>query len=143
MKIAIASDDGQQIAMHTGQCGCFVIYEVDAGRAERRETRPNRFTPHARGECDGFEEKISGEPHRHKSHHDLLTNLGDCQVLVARGMGPRLVADLANHGIRPFLCDAEEVEQAAQQFAAGQLQEIQGLGPCRHHMPGPQGGPGG
>jgi predicted Fe-Mo cluster-binding NifX family protein len=34
MKIAIASDDGQHIAMHTGQAGCFVIYEIGADPAE-------------------------------------------------------------------------------------------------------------
>lgn len=130
MKIAIASEDGQRIAMHTGQAGCFVIYEIDAGRAERCDTRQNTFTAHARGQCDPSQPH---DGHHHQAHGDLLANLGDCQVLVSGGMGPRLVADLRDHGVRPFLCDVEDVEQAAQQFAAGQLQEIQSSAACRHH----------
>jgi predicted Fe-Mo cluster-binding NifX family protein len=97
------------------------------------QTRQNTFTAHARGECDGTGQHA--DHHRH-GHADLLANIGDCQVLVSRGMGPRLVADLRDRGVRPFLCDAEDVEQAAQQFAAGQLQEIQGSATCRHHRRG-------
>ncbi len=135
MKIAIASDDGQQIAQHTGRCGCFVIYEIDAGQAVRREERANRFTAHALGQCDESGPGHNGE-HHHQSHDSLLDNLADCQVLVSRGMGPRLVVDLTSRGIRPFFCNVESVEEAAQQFAAGKLLPIEGAASCCHQHGG-------
>ena len=46
---------------------------------------------------------------------------GDCCAVVARGMGPRLVADFAAQGIDAYLCAAAEVDEAAKAFAAGSL----------------------
>ena len=74
MRIAIASDDGQRIAQHTGRCSCFVIYDTDGGQAVRREERVNNFTAHAQGLCDDSSPDHGGE-HKHQSHDSLLDNL--------------------------------------------------------------------
>jgi len=129
MRIAIASDDGQIIASHTGQCRSFVIFDIDQQSATRVEHRANTFTGHARGECDGAHEHGAG----HHSHGPLVEAISDCRVLVTRGLGPRLVADLAAHGIDAYVCQAERVEDAARLFAQGQLPRAAGTGCCRHH----------
>jgi len=130
MRFAIATDNESQIAAHTGKCRGFVIYDASDGAASRVEFRRNDYTGHALGECsDGSEHKAHAE---HHSHGALLDALSDCQALVTRGMGFRLVADLRNRGIAPYVCSAQTVEEAADLFARDRLPQSDGLGSCRH-----------
>jgi len=129
-RIAIASDDGKTIAAHTGRCACLVVFEVAGGAARWVECRPNTFTDHARGQC-------TGDPHAarapaHHSHAPLVNALADCCALVTRGLGRRLVDDLARVGIEVVVTSATRVEDAAADFAAGRLNRIDGTGCCRH-----------
>ncbi len=124
MRIAIASDDQQHIAAHTGRCGGFVIYEIIDGLAKRIEFRANRFTHHAQGDC-------GAETHAHEgksghSHTALLDALADCQALISRGMGPRLMTDLSRNGIEAAVCTEAEVERAALLFAEDTLTRLPG-----------------
>ena len=130
MRIAVASDDGAHVAGHTGRCGGFVIYDVNDGQAARMEYRENTFTSHTRGECKHEASHTHSESHH--SHTPLLDALGDCCVLVSRGMGPRLIADLAARGIDAFICAGEDADQAAADFSAGRLQRLGGGGCCPH-----------
>jgi predicted Fe-Mo cluster-binding NifX family protein len=58
--------------------------------------------------------------------------LQDCSVLVARGMGPRLRADLSERGIDAFITAEQKVEEAAKQFATGRLERAAQGGACPH-----------
>lgn len=133
MKIAVASDDGVSIAQHTGRCRGFVIYETADSAATRLEQRANGFTAHARGECSGEHTHAPGESHH--SHGPLVDALADCAVLVTRGLGQRLVADLEARGIQVYLAPGVPADDAAQLFAQGRLLKIQpGQGcSCHHH----------
>ena len=130
MKIAIASDDGVNIAAHTGRCQGFAIYDVTHRTAKQIEYRQNAFTAHAQGECSGEHDHASHTGHH--SHTPLLKAIADCCVLITRGLGPRLVQDLAAYGIEAFVCTAEDVETTARQYAEGQLQRMKGTGCCCH-----------
>jgi predicted Fe-Mo cluster-binding NifX family protein len=128
MRIAIASDDGAAVAAHTGRCRGFVIYEVSGHTAVHVEHRVNTFTAHARGECSGSPE--AGD--QHHSHGPLIDALNDCGVLITRGLGPRLIADLGERGIESYVCNTELVEDAARQFVQGRLARAAGVGRCCH-----------
>jgi predicted Fe-Mo cluster-binding NifX family protein len=119
MKVAVASDDGKMIAAHTGRCACFVIYDITDGKASRAETKQNSFTPHMRGE------------HGSHSHSPLIDALAGCEILIAKGMGPRLVDALTSANIKPIFTDQEETDAAAQQYAEGFLTELD-KGTCDH-----------
>lgn len=128
MRIAVASDDQMTIAAHAGRCRGFTVFEVAHGTATRQEYRENRYTGHARGECD----PEGGHAHAgHHSHSPLLGALGDCCALITRGIAPRLVADLTTQGIDAYVCQVASVEEAAQRFAAGRLPRLEGR-TCRH-----------
>lgn len=129
MKIAVTTDDGEHIAAHTGRCRGLVIFEVEGGAAQRVEERPNTFTAHARGECEGHHEAPQGG---HHSHAGLIGAVADCQALITHGMGPRLVADLSAHGIDPLVSGVERVDDAAALFAQGKLPRLPGTGCGRH-----------
>ncbi len=119
MRIAIASDDGTRIAAHTGRCACLVIFEVADGKATRVDCRANTFTAHARGECAG--DAAPGAAHSHHAHGPLVDAVADCQALITRGLGPRLVADLAARAIDAYVCNVDQVEEAAGRYARGEL----------------------
>jgi predicted Fe-Mo cluster-binding NifX family protein len=131
MRIAIASDDGTTIAGHTGRCRGFAVYEVLEGRATRQEYRENVFTAYARGQCE--REHIGPAVAAHHSHAQLLSllsALGDCCALITRGMGARLVADLAAQGIDAYVCSEVSVDNAAREFASGGLPRLGDRGCC-------------
>ena len=128
MRIAIPSDDGTNMAAHTGRASGFVIYDIDEKQAVRIEYRTNTYTGHAKGDCTGAEKSAR---HGHHDHGDLLDALHDCQVMIARGMGPRLVRDLSRRNIDVVFCDQETADQTAEQFAAGELAST-GKSLCDH-----------
>jgi len=130
MRIAIASDDGQTIAAHTGRCACLVVFEVADGTVRRLESRPNTFTAHARGQCSGGAEH--DEAHAHHSHAPFLDAVADCGALITRGLGPRLVADLTQQRINVLVTSATSVDEAAREFALGRLARVGGTGCCQH-----------
>ena len=119
MRFAIASDEGTTISSHTGHCRCFVIFDIADNLPQLIEIRPNSHTAHAQGLC-GTGENHSQE-HQHHSHSGLLSALADCQVLISRGMGKRLIDDLLSHNITSILCDDQIVTEAAHLFASNKL----------------------
>jgi predicted Fe-Mo cluster-binding NifX family protein len=128
MRIAVASDDGVDVAAHTGRCRGFVVFDVDGPEATRSEYRPNTYTAHARGECSG-DHQHADQQH---SHGALLDAIADCRVLVTRGLGPRLIADLAAQGVEAYVCEATQANEAAHQYAQGRLAKAAGCSCCRH-----------
>jgi len=135
MKVAVASDDGNAIADHTGRCRYFVIFEIDDSKVERLETIENSFTPHVRPGVQGMRQGqpqmlqngqgphgtgMGGDPHA-----ALLGALEGVNILIARGMGPRLVDALASADIRAIFTGLDRVDEAAKQFAEGKLDELQ------------------
>jgi predicted Fe-Mo cluster-binding NifX family protein len=129
MRIAIPSDDGTNVASHTGRASGFVIYDIENNEASRVEYRTNRYTAHAQGKCDGDEHHSD---HQHHSHDDLLGALHDCTVMLAHGMGPRLVNDLTHRNIQVTFCDETLAEDAAKKLASGQLTTREDSGCCQH-----------
>ncbi len=129
MRIAVASDDGEHVATHTGRCRGILIFDIDGETVRAVEERPNTFTAHALGECDGTAPVHRGE---HHSHDGLTAALSDCQVLITRALGPRLVRDLNARGIEPYVCSVDRAGDAARLFAKGLLPRVAGTG-CGHH----------
>lgn len=132
MRIAIATDDGTDVAAHTGRCRSFAIFDVEGQEAKQVELRPNDFTAHAQGQCVGHTHTAEHAHQHQHSHAGLLAALADCRVLVARGMGPRLHADLAAHAIDAYVCDVLRVDEAAARYARGALPRATST-TCTHH----------
>ena len=61
----------------------------------------------------------------------LLGALEGVDILIARGMGPRLVNALASANIRAIFTGLDSVDEAAKQFGDGKLDELQ-KGTCDH-----------
>ena len=120
--------DGKSISHHFGRSQCFIVFEVEGESLGESTVRPNTYTAHAKGECDG-EHEHHNQPH---SHSNIVAALKDCGAVLCYGMGWRAAEDLKKNEITPFVIDGEVTpEEAVQQFVAGNLKAASGF--CRCH----------
>jgi predicted Fe-Mo cluster-binding NifX family protein len=132
MKIAIPSDEGTYISQHFGKASGFAIFEVNDRQILNREYRSNTFTGHALGQHhDHQDHGPEHEDHAQQSHNRILSALHDCEVVIAGGMGRRLVDDLTVAGKRIIITTQQETKKAAELFLADELQSDKES--CSHH----------
>lgn len=122
MKIAVASDDGKNIAGHFGRCKLFVVFEIEGKKIKNKEIRKNDFTAHASGECSHSEEHRPGAGEH--SHIPILKNLSDCQVVISQGMGWALRRDLTASEIASIITQEKDAETAVKKYLQGELKSF-------------------
>lgn len=148
MLIAVATDDGKHIAQHFGRCAFFSIWKLDeGGQPADIGLRANTFTAHATGGEAGLPDlpiappagEIPGEPvrdihlpepagkgegqsgHGMQSHASVLEGLADVQVVIAAGMGRRIVNDLNANNKEIFVTQETEITSAVDKYIEGTL----------------------
>ncbi|MBN2174017.1 MAG: hypothetical protein JW731_07795 [Bacteroidales bacterium] len=120
MKIAVASDDGVNIAQHFGRTRGLLIFTVTNNEISDRSYIENNFTGHAQGHHHDHDH---GHGHQHQhSHSNILDALQECEVVISRGMGRRLLDDFESAGKQVFVTWTENAENAVKQFIEGNLQ---------------------
>jgi len=124
MRIAIASDDGENIAAHFGRCRSFVIFEVERNAPGSAKLIPDPIPTAA------HEHAHDQHPYPH-DHEQILAQLAGCDVVICGGMGRRMVADLKRVGIQPVFTTETNVRRAVERFLAGQLENLD-RPPCHH-----------
>jgi predicted Fe-Mo cluster-binding NifX family protein len=118
MKVAVASMDGVSISQHFGRSSCFIVFEMENGKIKNREIRENTYTAFANENCHSGVH--ADQPH---SHSAIVGALGDCEAVLAYGMGWRAAEDLNGKGIQPFILGTEcSPEEAVSRFLEGTLQ---------------------
>lgn len=128
MKIAVASDNQKNVSGHLGRVNGFIIYDVEGSEIKNRNYVLNTFTNHALGEKH---EHHHGEGHN-DSHSRLINALQGVDTLIFQSGGWRVVEDLKNNGIRPFLTDEMDADNAVKKFLIGELVEkVDNV--CNHH----------
>jgi len=132
MKIAIPSDEGTYLSQHFGRTLGFTIFEVADGQIINQEYRLNDFTGHVLGQHDQHQNQGAGhEDHAQHSHNRILNALNDCEVVIAGGMGRRLVDDLTDAGKRIIITTQPETRKAAEMFLTDELKSDKEA--CSHH----------
>ncbi|GAB4286606.1 MAG: hypothetical protein Kow0098_02020 [Ignavibacteriaceae bacterium] len=122
-KIAVATNDLKRVTGHIGRCRAFRIFEIKENKIINSETRENNFTNHRRGGHQHHHEGRSGDHQGHgrHSHQRLIEGLIDCNVLISRGGGWRVVEDLKKHNIITVFTDVDQIEDAVNLFINGKL----------------------
>jgi predicted Fe-Mo cluster-binding NifX family protein len=127
LKIAVASDDEVKISQHFGRAPYYVVYAVEGGKVVGRETRSKAghqtFAAHespklAPGERHGYD---AGSQARHES---MAEAIGDCQVLIAGGMGWGAYESMRGRGIETVVTDIEDIDEAIKLYLAGNLPNL-------------------
>ncbi len=117
MKIAIPSDDKVNICKHFGRTKGFVIVELQNNEVVNKEYKENTFTGHAQGHHHNH-----GDEHNHQhggghhSHQGIFDAIGDCDAVVAGGMGRRLYDDFGKTDIKVYVTKENSIDTALQLF---------------------------
>ncbi len=139
MKIALPTDDQQTIAGHFGRAQGFMVFTVEDNSVTKKEHVTNQFTGHALGHHkEEGHSKLMVEHHHHHHHGDghhshegILNAIGDCNLVISRGMGKRLMDDFKQHNIAVVLTGETAVDEAVEAYLKGTLKN-DGK-PCNHH----------
>jgi predicted Fe-Mo cluster-binding NifX family protein len=123
LKIAIISEDGKTISQHFGRAPLYVVVTVDEGKVVGRETRP-KAGHHSFAQGETHEE--TGGRHgfdaaSQDKHAQMAAPLGDCQVLIAGGMGMGAYESLRSYDVQPIVTDLRDIDQAVGAYVAGTL----------------------
>ena len=121
MKIAIPSDNKEQISALFGRTRGFMIYEIENNEILSSEYRDNTFTGHVRGEHHDHSHDNSENNHQQHTHSRILNALYDCEVVIAGGMGRRLLDDLSNANIKVFITRETNINNALSAYIKDSL----------------------
>ncbi len=132
MKIAIATNNGENVTGHLGRCRSFLIYTIENNEVKNRDLRTNTFTHHGQGNHQpGQHAHGTHEQHGH-SHGALVEGLKDCEAVIFQSGGWRVVNDLQNANIKPIMTDEKVADIAVEKYIAGTLVEKKD-NVCNHH----------
>ncbi len=115
MKIAIPTDDRKIISSHFGRTAGFEIIELNGSKIVGNEYKRNTVTAHAGGQ------KVD-HPGGHHSHEGIFEALGNCGIVIARGMGKRLYNDFRERGMVVYVTTEEKIIPAVHAYIEGILE---------------------
>jgi predicted Fe-Mo cluster-binding NifX family protein len=127
MKIAVISDDGISISQHFGRAPYYVVVTLEDGQIVAEEARPKLghgafvSQPHADLDAQGRHGFGTGAQSRHQQ---MAEAIGDCQALIAGGMGWGAQESLQQLGIEVVVTDVEDAREAALRYAKGDLPNL-------------------
>jgi predicted Fe-Mo cluster-binding NifX family protein len=120
VKIAIVTDDGERISEHFGRAMYYVVYDIQDGFVKGREMR-QKTAHHTGGEPHQHGEGRHSGPEAEAKHSSMLSNVSDCEALIAKGMGMGAYQAITAAGLRAYVSDLSLAEEAARAYAAGRL----------------------
>lgn len=128
LKIAVVSDDGEHISQHFGWAPYYVVVTVENGEVVAKEVRSKA----------GHHQEESGHHHHHHDHghghehghHDhalhgrMASNIRDCSVVIAGGMGQGAYASLSQAGLKVHITDQRDIDTAVRRYLDGNLPNL-------------------
>ena len=130
MKIAVVTDDQATISRHFGRAQYYLVFTVEDGQVVQQELRSKlghdqfQHEEHQEHEHDHDHEHGHGYgQHSQDKHSRMMANIGDCQLLLAGGMGLGARASLEAIGVKPILTNVREIDAAVQAYLAGELED--------------------
>jgi predicted Fe-Mo cluster-binding NifX family protein len=113
VKIAAVTDDGQILSNHFGMATQYVVFEAEAGRILKQETRQK---PHHTVHPDHSQEHT----HSDQLHEDMFAPIRDCQVLLVGAMGNGAYQRAISAGLEVVLTGGA-VAEAVQSYLTGSM----------------------
>ena len=133
MKIAVVTDDGEFVSQHFGRARYYKIYSIEGNEVKAQELRERRSGHFARqastplhqpheepGGRHGFGAEAQGR------HARMAAEIGDCQVLLAGGMGAGAYESFKAAGLEVILTDMANINEALSAYLAGTLRNLYG-----------------
>ena len=121
LKVGVATDDGQTVSAHFGRAQYYLVYDIVDGRVRGKETRAK-----ASHHQPGLEPRAEGHHHGQAEaslHANMLSNVRDCEALIAGGMGWGMYEAIKQTGMKPYLTDMASADQAVEAYIKGNLDD--------------------
>ena len=127
MKIAAITEDGATVSQHFGRAPYYLVVTVEAGKVVGQEKRDK--AGHHTFAAGQHPDTAPGERHGYdagaQSKHDTMAQgIGDCQVLIAGGMGWGAYESLKSRGLETIVPDVENIEEAVRLYVEGKLPNL-------------------
>jgi predicted Fe-Mo cluster-binding NifX family protein len=126
MKIAVVTDDGNKICQHFGRASHFLVAEIEEGQVVNKELREklghNQFVQENEHENDHDHNQGSGmNAASHNKHQRMADAIKDCEVVICGGMGMGAYHSMQSLGIKPYVTEISDIEEALQSYIVWQL----------------------
>lgn len=127
MKIAAISEDGTTISQHFGRAPYYLVVTVEDGKVVSKEQRDK--AGHHTFATGQHPDTVPGERHGYDAgaqsrHATMAQSIGDCQVLIAGGMGWGAYESLKSRGIETIVTDVENIEEAVRLYVERKLPNL-------------------
>lgn len=126
MKIAVITEDGQTISQHFGRASHYLVFTIEDGEIQDKELRDK--VGHQQFAQEGHDHDTEHDPRGHgfgaasdAKHARMITAIQDCDTIIVRGMGRGAYIAMEQAGIRPFVTDFADAEQAVKAYLEGTL----------------------
>ncbi len=129
MKAAVATNNKKTVAGHLGRVRGFLIYTIENDKVLYEEYRENNFTHHGHGPNHHEHHHHGGHGH---GHQRLIEGLSDCNYLIFKSGGWRIIDELKANGIQPIITDEKYADEAINKFIKGELEEKELEDCCEH-----------
>jgi predicted DNA-binding protein (UPF0251 family)/predicted Fe-Mo cluster-binding NifX family protein len=128
MKIAIVTDDGKTICQHFGRARYYTVVTIENGKVINTEQRA-KAGHHAAG-MQHESHDSAGTPHgfdahAQTSHAGMMSNITDCQLVIAGGMGYGAQVSLKQAGIDVHMTDVTNIDEAINLYIQEKLPNLQ------------------
>ncbi len=133
MKVAIVTNDGEYVSQHFGRSRYYKIYTIEDNQIKNVELRE-------RGTGHFARQQEQTEPHHHtqedaqgrhgfgpdadRRHAGMAAEIGDCDVLIAGGMGAGAYESFRRAGLNVMLTDIVWIEEAVTALMEGKLKNL-------------------
>jgi predicted Fe-Mo cluster-binding NifX family protein len=111
-KIAVVTENGQQISSHFGMAPAYQVFSVEDGKVVAEEQRLKPYHAH--------HPDHNGAHAGHGLHEDMFAPIHDCQVVICGGMGTPAYQKALAAGLDVVLTGGD-MRTAVDTFLLGQL----------------------
>lgn len=120
MKAAVATEDLLTVSAHFGMANHYLVYDIEGGAVKGKETREkigHGSHPHEGHSAEGGAKEAPG------LHQSMLSNVADCDVVIARGMGRPMYESIRASGKKAVITRTQLADEAAKALAEGRLDD--------------------
>ena len=115
MKAAVVTDEMQNDSAHFGKAKHYLVYDIEGGVVKGKEVRdkvghgPRDHQHHQEGEAES------------RLHDTMLSNISDCEAIIAAGMGAPMFESIRAAGMKAFITRIRKADDAVRALAEGTL----------------------
>ena len=127
MKIAVVTDDGENISQHFGRARYYAVFTIEQDKIVNKELREKAgHHTYIQGGAEGESGKgrHGYEAHSFDKHVSMAQAIDDCEVVIAGGMGHGAYEFFSSRGMEVMVTDAMETEKAVSLYLKGELKNI-------------------